>query len=195
MKDALLNKVKAKVERVVSRIAYLFVKAGISPNTLTFSSLILSTAGYLVVLYTRSGLNLALIILLSGFLDAIDGAVARASGSASRRGAFLDSFIDRVCEIIYGLSFIELGFNPILVLLFTGSSLLVSYTRSRGESLGVQLMGVGLMERAERLVALALSSLIYYYEPIIATYLYTAATILVVITVIHRFNHIWVHLG
>lgn len=189
-----MNKLKARVERFLTRTASLLIKTGVSPNTLTSLSLIVALIGYVLVVFFHSGVYLSLAIVVSGFLDAIDGVVARATSRASRRGAFLDSFIDRACEVIYALSFIELGFDPRLVLLFTGSSLLISYARARGESLGLGLAGVGLMERAERLIALALISLIYEYNSLIAIYMYIVATTLVVLTVAHRFIHIWLSL-
>lgn len=94
-------------------------------------------------------------VLLGGVADILDGRVARARGMASRRGAFLDSSLDRFAEVavFVGLAVLFHGSALALcvVVVGMGGSLLVSYTRARGESVGV-LCTVGVMQRAERLI-------------------------------------------
>jgi archaetidylinositol phosphate synthase len=103
------------------------------------------------------GLSLA----ASGFFDVLDGAVARATGRTSQRGAFLDSTLDRVAEVLVYLGIIVGGYtNPSLVLVALSSSLLVSYTRAKGDALGVSLAGIGVGERPERLLVLIVASLL-----------------------------------
>ena len=96
-------------------------------------------------------------VLLGGVADVLDGRVARALGIASRRGAFLDSTLDRFAEVgaLAGLAFWARE-SPLVmtsVVLALGGSLLVSYARARGESVGV-VCKVGIMQRAERLLLL-----------------------------------------
>ena len=101
-------------------------------------------------------------ILLSGFADVMDGEVARSQGVASREGAFLDSTLDRFSEFFafIGLgAFFWTGWPVVLVLVALGGSLLVSYTRARGESLGV-LCKKGLMQRAERMLLLGFGAIL-----------------------------------
>lgn len=101
-------------------------------------------------------------ILASGFADVMDGEIARGRGVASASGAFLDSTLDRFSElaVFIGLaSFLGPGRDVLFVVAALGGSLLVSYTRARGESLGVTCKA-GLMQRAERLLLLAFGAIL-----------------------------------
>lgn len=102
------------------------------------------------------------LIFVSGLADVFDGEVARATHSADSRGAFLDSTLDRFTEFFAfaGLAYhFAGGWRSLAVVLALGGSLLVSYTRARGESLGV-LCKVGMMQRAERMIILGLGSIL-----------------------------------
>ena len=100
------------------------------------------------------------LLLVSGFFDIVDGSVARATGRISKRGAFLDSTLDRVAEVLVFLGILLGGYaEPRIVLLALSLSLLVSYTRARGESLGASLSGVGVGERSERILVVAFASI------------------------------------
>lgn len=102
-----------------------------------------------------------LLLAVSGFFDILDGAVARATGKTSQLGAFLDSTLDRVAEVLVYLGIIIGGYtSPSLVLVALSFSLLVSYTRAKGDALGVSLAGIGVGERSERLVVLIVASLL-----------------------------------
>ncbi len=94
-------------------------------------------------------------ILLGGVADILDGRIARARGLANDRGAFLDSTLDRFAEVaaFVGLAVLFRSSDPVLILVVTalGGSLLVSYARARGESVGI-VCKVGVMQRAERLL-------------------------------------------
>jgi CDP-diacylglycerol--glycerol-3-phosphate 3-phosphatidyltransferase len=101
-------------------------------------------------------------ILLSGFADIMDGEVARGRGIANRAGAFIDSTLDRFSEFaaFVGLAvFFKPVWADLAVIVALGGSLLVSYTRARGESLGVLCKG-GTMQRAERILLLGVGSII-----------------------------------
>jgi len=108
------------------------------------------------------------LILLSGMVDVLDGRIARAQGIASPRGAFLDSTLDRFAEVgaFVGLAafYRDSVALTIIVTLAMGGSLLVSYTRARGESLGV-VCKEGIMQRAERLLLVGLGGIL---DPIIS---------------------------
>jgi archaetidylinositol phosphate synthase len=104
-----------------------------------------------------------LLMLASGLLDALDGALARQYGEATKFGGFFDSLLDRyadsiiLCGIILGeLTEVSWGLAALI------GSLLVSYARSRAEAAGLTMEAVGLFERAERIVLLAVVSLISY---------------------------------
>jgi archaetidylinositol phosphate synthase len=95
-------------------------------------------------------------LLISGFFDIVDGSVARVTGKSSKKGAFLDSTFDKVAEvtIFAGIAYGHLA-DTFWCIIALGMSLLVSYTRARAESLNVDLRGIGIGERAERLLILA----------------------------------------
>jgi archaetidylinositol phosphate synthase len=99
--------------------------------------------------------------LISGFLDVIDGAVARVTKHSSKKGSFLDSSFDKISEvaIFLGLAASNLA-EPILCMVALSLSVLVSYIRARAESLGVELQGIGIGERAERLLIVAIIGMI-----------------------------------
>lgn len=103
------------------------------------------------------------LVLLGGAADIFDGRIARARGICSRYGDFLDSTLDRFAECFsfIGLAvyFARSPWAELTVIVALSGSLLVSYARARGEVLGVDFAG-GLMQRAERLVLLALASLL-----------------------------------
>ena len=94
-------------------------------------------------------------VLAGGAADVLDGRIARARGIADDTGAFLDSTLDRFAEVgaFVGLAVLYRGsaMELVVVVVALGGSLLVSYARARGESLGV-VAKVGVMQRAERLL-------------------------------------------
>ena len=102
-------------------------------------------------------------VLAGGVADILDGRIARTQGIASRRGAFLDSTLDRFAELAayVGLAVRFAGSSWVLTLVVAGQggSLLVSYARARGESLGV-LCKLGVMQRAERLILLGIGGIL-----------------------------------
>lgn len=192
MKNALLNKFRSKIEFLINTVATSISKTHLTPNTLTFLSLLISLLGIPLVLLTRRGLILVAVIVISGFLDALDGALARITGMSTLKGALLDSFIDRICEAIYALTLLLLGVNIYATLVFLALSFLVSYLRARGETLGVTLSGVGLMERAERLIGLILVSIMVdIADLLVANTMLALITFLTGVTVIQRFLYIW----
>jgi archaetidylinositol phosphate synthase len=144
-------------------MGFALSKTGLSPTSWTIFGLLVSLAaggaywssGY------RGELAGGLLILLSGFFDLVDGAVARATNTVSKKGAFLDSTLDRVAEVAVYSGILLGGYaSPMWVLLALSLSLLVSYTRAKADSLGVSLSGVGIGERSERLLALSILSIV-----------------------------------
>ena len=102
-------------------------------------------------------------VLLGGIADILDGRIARARDMASRRGAFLDSTLDRFAEVgaFVGLAgyYQDAGLPGVLVAAALGGSLLVSYARARGESVDV-LCAKGVLQRAERLLLLGFGGIL-----------------------------------
>jgi len=101
------------------------------------------------------------LLLVSGFFDIVDGQVARVTQKISKKGGFFDSIFDKIAEVAIFLGILVGGYaEPYLVFLAITLSLLVSYVRSRAESLGVNLQGVGIGERAERLLVIAILGIV-----------------------------------
>jgi len=127
----------------------------VTPNAITLASAVF--AGTAAVLLGLGRLSAGgWLYLFAASLDLVDGRVARAQGSASKAGAFLDSTFDRVAELLVfaGLS-VHFRASPALyaALAAAGSSVVVSYARARGEALGVGAeVQVGGMQRPERVV-------------------------------------------
>ena len=139
-------------------LARLLDRAGISPNAITVSGLLLSVCGGAVLAlgYQRAG---AILVVASGLMDGLDGLLARYAHKTSRFGAFLDSVHDRWSDsaLLIGLSawYARSG-APTLAILSSAAlamSLLVSYTRARAEGIGAQCKR-GLFTRLERLIAI-----------------------------------------
>jgi CDP-diacylglycerol--glycerol-3-phosphate 3-phosphatidyltransferase len=108
-------------------------------------------------------------VLVSGAIDSLDGELARKSKQQTRSGAFLDSILDRYSDFfaVFGI-WLYFSFNPInniqilisaLLFLFLTGSFLVSYSRARGEGLGMSV-SVGYFGRAERVITLGIGSII-----------------------------------
>ena len=132
----------------VYAIASSSTTIGMEVSTIRFSWLYASVIG-------------GILLLISGFFDVIDGNVARATKQTSKKGAFLDSSFDKISEaiIFIGIAAGNLA-NPILCMIALSLSILVSYVRARAESLGVELKGIGIGERAERLLIIAIMGMV-----------------------------------
>ncbi|MEM4298003.1 MAG: CDP-alcohol phosphatidyltransferase family protein [Nitrososphaerota archaeon] len=172
-----------------------FVERGVSPFYLTYTSFTLSIIS--AVFYSFTGVSPffaaygGILWLISGFFDAIDGEVARLSSKTSRLGAYLDSMLDKAGEALVCIGMLLSGIvDGVAVLLFCATSLLVSYARARAEGIGVSLKGVGIAERAERIILISAASLaapLYPASLNIALYLGAA---LASITVAWRTLHV-----
>jgi archaetidylinositol phosphate synthase len=163
----MLTKLKQRVQSWLTSEATLLHRLGLTPNHVSIIGLIVALLS--AVTYWQWRLHPLLLILapilmlVSGLFDALDGAIARIYGEASTFGGFFDSLLDRyadavvLCGIILGgLTDIRWGLAALM------GSLLVSYARARAEAAGVKMESVGLAERAERIVILALTSFISY---------------------------------
>jgi len=157
-----LDRLRGRLQSYLTKVGRGFARVGLSPTAWTGVGLVVSI--FAAAAYSTSGFYGealgGVLILVAGFFDIVDGAVARVTGKTSSRGAFLDSTLDRVAEIALFLGILLGGFAPAdLVLVSLALSLLVSYTRAKGDALGVALSGVGVGERSERLLVLAVSSI------------------------------------
>jgi phosphatidylglycerophosphate synthase len=147
-------RVRPHVTRYLDVMGRGLSNIGMTPTAMTALGLALVLAGSVMV-GMGSLVAGAWVIAAGSLLDGLDGAVARASGKVTARGAFLDSAFDRVGEIaaFAGLAFAMEGQARVLLLivLAVGGAMLVPYMRARAEAEGLSGQG-GLMGRSERLI-------------------------------------------
>jgi len=185
--ELVLTRFKEKFSSILAVLARPFL--GLNPNAVTLAGLAICATGYIALLAGHFALFVAAVIV-SSLADAVDGYIARARGRATKLGAFLDSVSDRVEDVLIGAALLELHLiEPREAVLLVAGFLLVSYTRSRGESLGVEMAGVGLAERGERLVLILLSLLIYTYSAQAARAVVVVLLLLTYVTVLQRVFH------
>lgn len=154
------DKVRQWGRGIVDPIAGFVSRTGISPNGVTFIGFLLMAGVGLVL--SQGYLQLAgLLLVVAAFFDAIDGTMARMQNRVTRFGGFFDSTLDRYAEaaIFLGILIYYMGRGAstevILAYATIIGSLMVSYTRARGEGLGISIRG-GLLSRLERMVILVI---------------------------------------
>ena len=163
----MLNNFRESLRPTLEKIGSGFASTGLSPNFWTSVGLVFAFISAMIY-----GLNFeyafiigGIALLVSGFFDIVDGQVARITKKTSKKGAFIDSVFDKIAEVAIFLGILIGGFaEPYLVFLAITMSLLVSYSRARAESLGIKLQGIGIGERAERLLVIAIIGMIGFME-------------------------------
>lgn len=166
----MLNRFRRALGPLLDGIGSFFAKSGISPNFWTLVSLLFAFASGLTYMspllaagigWYYPSLAGSIMLLISGFFDIVDGSVARTLKQSSKKGAFLDSILDKISEslIFIGIAVGGLA-SPLFCQVAISLSLMVSYARSRSESMGIELKGVGIGERAERLLSVGFLGLI-----------------------------------
>ena len=184
----MLQSLRPLLTRILNPIAkYL----NINPNIVT----VISPFVALIAAYGYANHMLLLgtvAILFSGFLDVVDGAVARFHNKSSKFGAFLDSTMDRFADAIIYIGIIFGGYCDWFVgVLAIHSAICVSYVRARAESQGVDC-NIGIAERAVRMIILMVGSLIGYFAgDIYFTYTIYLLVILSYFTVGQRIVYVW----
>lgn len=156
----MLNKyARAFFTRVLTPFAAMLLRLGVSPDAVTLVGTGGVMAGALIFYPMGQFFWGTVVITLFVFSDLVDGNMARQLGRSSRWGAFLDSTLDRVADaaVFAGIALWYAGRGDSLTLcavsLFClASGQVVSYTKARGESIGLPVNVNGLVERAERLV-------------------------------------------
>ncbi|NVM45853.1 MAG: CDP-alcohol phosphatidyltransferase family protein [Candidatus Lokiarchaeota archaeon] len=137
----------------------LLIKHGFTPNILSFCGFFCSIT--VAVLLAWGGLHfpfplawiVPFVMFWAGAFDAFDGEVARRTGNISISGAFLDSNLDRLSDAAIILGLVMGGyFNYVIGYVILFLIIMISYIRARAENEGIDMKGVGFMERAERLI-------------------------------------------
>ena len=179
------------VDRIVGPIGRGLSRPGISADFLTCIGLLMSVAACVLIGQGQLRLGLTFLIL-TAVPDLLDGAVASAAGTSSKRGAFFDSTADRVtdglllCGIGWHLAESNGGKIVLLPMAVLAVSSLISYERAKAELLGYQAKG-GLMERAERMVILGFG---LCFEAILVPVLWVMLA-LTSVTAVQRFFKVW----
>ncbi|MEO7556858.1 MAG: CDP-alcohol phosphatidyltransferase family protein [Acidimicrobiales bacterium] len=157
------KRLRPDVEQRLKPVGANLGKAGLTADHLTLLGVVMAVAATAAI--GAGWLTVGFVLLvLTVVPDVLDGAVAKASGMASPRGAFFDSVSDRVTDalllggVAWYLSSTHSGRIAVLPLAVLAVTMLVSYERAKAESLGYDAKG-GLMERAERIIALGLALL------------------------------------
>ena len=143
-----------------------FHRLGVKPDHLTYLALLISLLTIPAFFHSLwlGGLG----VLISGAIDTMDGGLARRADQKTRSGAFLDSVLDRYSDFfaVFGIWLFFLKHLPrqsalvtALLFFFLIGSFMVSYSRARGEGLGLSI-SIGFFGRAERVVCLGLGSIL-----------------------------------
>jgi CDP-diacylglycerol--glycerol-3-phosphate 3-phosphatidyltransferase len=177
---------------VLDPLGKLFNRLGFTPNMMTMIGLAGNTLG---AYYISQGNFLVggLLVLLMTPIDALDGTMARLRGESSDFGAFVDSVSDRYSElIIYGgliYYFLSIGepLGGLITYTAAAGSVLVSYVKSRAETLGYEAK-IGILTRAERYLVLAPSLVLSYWVP---SLLYIGLAIIAIFANITALQRIW----
>jgi phosphatidylglycerophosphate synthase len=156
----MMERFRAVFTKVITPVARLLIRLGVSPDAVTLVGTLGVCAGALVFFPQGKLLTGCLVIAAFVFSDLLDGTMARSTGRVTKFGAFWDSTLDRIADgaIFIGLALYFAWEEPSklylvlsLVCLLMGA--VTSYARSRGETLGFNVK-VGIAERADRLVAI-----------------------------------------
>ena len=199
----MLTRLKQKVQGILVAEARMAHNVGLTPNGISIIGVIfalLSAAVFATWHYNKFFLLLAPVLLLfSGFCDALDGVVARTYEQATVFGGFLDSVLDRYADAAVYVGIIVGGlWEPAYWGFYWGmlaliGSLLVSYSRARAEASGIRMESIGLAERAERMLILIVASLtaLFFQPTIVMTVALIVLAVLTNFTVLQRSIYVY----
>ena len=182
---------RTSVEKGVRPVGNALTRTRLSADHLTALGLVLAVPAALAIASGRLVVGL-LLLIASAVPDLLDGALAKAKGTASLRGAFFDSVADRVTDaLILGgigwyLQSTRHGHAAMLPFAILATSMLISYQRAKAESLGWSAKG-GLMERAERIILLCVG---LAFRVVLVPVLWAMLS-LTALTAIQRFIRVW----
>ncbi len=187
---ALRSRFPAAVDAVTAPMGRGLGRTGVSPNVLTTFGLLLTAAAAVLVAvgqYRTAGL----VLVAGGMMDVLDGSVARATERSTPFGGFYDSVSDRVSDgvILAGIAWAVADQPRLLALALVAlvAAELTSYVRAKAEAIDLDC-SVGILERAERAIAL-MAALLFHpwlFEPVL--WLLAVGG---VVTVVQRVHHVW----
>jgi CDP-diacylglycerol--glycerol-3-phosphate 3-phosphatidyltransferase len=185
------GKFRAPVDKAVKPLGDHLRRTRLTPDHLTVIGLVVAVGAAVAIGLGELRIGL-LLVVLAALPDLLDGALAKASNSSSQRGAFFDSTIDRFADaLLFGgvawhLASTESAHMAILPFGVMALSSVISYMRAKAESLGLDAKG-GLMERAERIIALCLGLLF----PLLLIPVLWLMLALTAVTAVQRFSKVW----
>jgi len=186
---------REQVDRGVQPIGAALVAMGITADMMTIVGITMSAAAAIVI--GSGNLMVGLILMaLTGLPDLLDGAIAKAAGTSSTRGAYFDSVADRLTDIMlfsgvaWYLSDTRDGQIHMLPVAVMGLAIMISYQRAKAESLGFDAKG-GLMERAERFIALGVGLFLGSFNVNLLLAVLWIMFALTAITAVQRFLKVW----
>jgi CDP-diacylglycerol---glycerol-3-phosphate 3-phosphatidyltransferase len=185
------GKFRTPVDKAVKPMGNALRKTGLTPDHLTVLGLLVGV-GAAVAIGSGNLLLGMFLVILAALPDLLDGALAKASDSSSQRGAFFDSTVDRVTDFLLlgGIAWYfmstESAHMAMLPFAVAAVSSIISYERAKAESLGIDAKG-GLMERAERIIAICVGLLV----PVLLIPILWIMLVLVSITAVQRFIKVW----
>ena len=190
-----MQSVKVGFRGAVQPLAVALARAGVQANWLTYLGFVLNVG--VAVLVSQGWFAIGgVAFLLVNALDFLDGAVARAAGTAGAFGAFLDSVLDRYSEAVVFVGLVAWyaregdGFAMTASALALSGSFMVSYCRARAEGLGLSCE-VGLLQRPERIVVLGIGlTLAELAHPMILVAVLVALAVLTNFTTAQRIRHV-----
>lgn len=180
--------------RFTEPVVRVLARTPVTPNALSWSGFILALGAAALVI-TGYPLAAGIVVLVAGFFDILDGALARRIKKDTPFGAVLDATLDRLSEGVILLAILAVYAiqQSLLGVLLVGAALitsqLVSYVRARAEAQGLECK-VGIFTRAERVVILALGLLLSYFAPALLIAL-AIIVVLSLVTVIQRVVYVW----
>lgn len=188
----MLGKFREKYEKAMLPIGQFLGRLNFSPNMLSILSLLASAvSGWFF--YSQNLVLGALFIIITGVVDMLDGAVARATGKTTRFGAVMDHVLDRYAEYLIIMGIVLSNYvNWVLGVFTLVGMLLASFTRAKAESVGgLKSCTVGVAERQEKLIILIVGSFlsIYYFNTL--SYAVVLVGVLSHFTVIQRLEYTW----
>ena len=202
------NRNRERYLRVVGPMGDFFARAGVHPNVLSLTGLVLSAGAGL--LYSQGRFFWAAwMVLFAGICDTLDGHIARQTNKDGPFGAFFDSTLDRYSDmfLFVGLAYYYAGgtsfslseiqghgspWTVVVIILAIAGSFMVSYTRARAEGLGVQCKA-GMMQRPERITLLIIGSLlgsIPAVGPLLMKLTLLALAVSVNLTALYRMHYV-----
>ncbi len=186
------GKFRVPVDKAVKPLGNGLRRTGLTPDHLTVLGLVVAMGAATAIGFGYLKLGL-LLVVLAALPDLLDGALAKASNTSSQRGAFFDSTIERFADALLfgGVAWhFSIRSEPAYILMLPvaimACSSVISYMRAKADSLGLNDKG-GLLERAERIIALCLGLL---FEPLLIWILW-AMLALTLVTAVQRFAKVW----